>query len=85
MYGQEILQQKNFMRKWECGQKKDRWNTYWILKYQNWNTAESEADPPMSCINERAIRYADVLLLLAESYCVEAGFADGNRVFESDS
>ena len=30
----------------------DRWNTYWILKYQNWNTAESEADPPMSCINE---------------------------------
>ena len=26
------------------------------------------ADPPMSCINERAIRYADVLLLLAESY-----------------
>ena len=46
----------------------DRWNTYWILKYQNWNTAESEADPPMSCINERAIRYADVLLLLAESY-----------------
>lgn len=45
-----------------------RWNTYWILKYQNWNTTESEADPPMSSINERAVRYADVILLLAESY-----------------
>lgn len=48
--------------------KEEKWNTYWILKYQNWNTAESEADPPMSVINERAIRYADVLLLLSESY-----------------
>lgn len=46
----------------------DKWNSYWILKYQNWNTVESEAAPPMSCINERAIRYADVILLLAESY-----------------
>lgn len=46
----------------------DRWNTYWILKYQNWNTQESEPSPPMSCINERAVRYADVILLLAESY-----------------
>ena len=27
MYGQEIPRQKDFMRKWECGQKKDRWNT----------------------------------------------------------
>ena len=24
-----IFQQKNFMRKWECGQKKGRWNTYY--------------------------------------------------------
>jgi hypothetical protein len=31
MCGQEILQQKNFMRKWECGQKKDRWNTYYKM------------------------------------------------------
>ena len=46
----------------------DRWNTYWILKYQNWNTLEAEVDPAMSSINERAIRYADVILLLAESY-----------------
>lgn len=46
----------------------DKWNTYWILKYQNWNTQTGEASPPMSCINERAIRYADVILLLAESY-----------------
>lgn len=45
-----------------------KWNTYWILKYQNWNTQKEEADPPLSSINERAIRYADVVLLLAESY-----------------
>lgn len=45
-----------------------KWNTYWLLKYQNWNTMEQESDPPMSFINERAIRYADVILLLAESY-----------------
>ena len=30
-YGQEIFQQKNFMRKWECGQKKGRWNTYYKM------------------------------------------------------
>ena len=29
MYGQEILQQRNFMKKWECEQKKDKWNIYW--------------------------------------------------------
>lgn len=46
----------------------DKWGTYWILKYQNWNTHEAEPTPPMSCINERAIRYADVILLLAEGY-----------------
>lgn len=48
--------------------KEDKLNTYWILKYQNSKTMEKEADPPMSSINERAIRYADVILLLAESY-----------------
>lgn len=47
---------------------KEKWNTFWILKYQNWNTAESEGDPPISSINDRAFRYADVILLLAESY-----------------
>lgn len=46
----------------------DKWNTTWILKYQNWNTSEEESDPPMSSINERAIRYAEVLLQLAECY-----------------
>lgn len=46
----------------------DKWNTKWILKYQNWNTQTSEPDPPLSCINERAIRYADVILQLAECY-----------------
>ena len=45
-----------------------KWNTYWILKYQNWNTLDRENSAAMSFINERAIRYADVLLLLAESY-----------------
>lgn len=53
--------------------KSDKWDTYWILKYQNWNTHLAEAEPPMSCINERAIRYADVLLLLAESYLYAPG------------
>lgn len=46
----------------------NKWNTYWILKYQNWNVVEKESQPPMSSINERAMRYADVILLLAESY-----------------
>lgn len=54
----------------------DRWSTYWILKYQNSSTATSEADPPMSCINERAVRYADVVLLLAESYLRSSGRQD---------
>ena len=45
-----------------------KWNTSWILKYQNWAWQEREPSPPMSQINERAVRYADVLLLLAESY-----------------
>ena len=45
-----------------------KWNTYWILKYQNWQTQTSEPAPPKSSINERAIRYADVILLLAESH-----------------
>lgn len=46
---------------------KDKWNTYWILKYQNWKTSTGEGDPAKSFINERAIRYADVILLLAEA------------------
>lgn len=46
----------------------DKWNTYWILKYQNWKTREDEPTPPTSYINERAIRFADVILLLAEAY-----------------
>lgn len=46
----------------------DKWNTYWILKYQNWNTKTEEPSSAMSNINERAIRYAEVLLQLAECY-----------------
>lgn len=38
------------------------------LKYQNWKTQKDEPAPPKSFINERAIRYADVLLMLAEAY-----------------
>lgn len=48
--------------------KEDKWDTYWLLKYQNWNTTSSEVSPPMSCINERAVRYDEVILLLAEAY-----------------
>lgn len=39
---------------------------YWIIKYQNSKTQESEGDAK-SAINERLMRYANVLLLLAES------------------
>ena len=48
--------------------KGDRVNTTWILKYQNWKTQTDEPSPAMSFINERAIRYAEVLLLLAEAH-----------------
>lgn len=46
---------------------KDKLDTYWILKYQNWKTRENEPSPPNSYINERAMRYADVILMLAEA------------------
>jgi len=46
---------------------KDKLSSTWILKYQNWQTQTTEPDPAKSSINERAIRYADVILLLAES------------------
>lgn len=39
--------------------------SYWILKYQNW-WKEKEDKVQYSSINDRAIRYADVLLMLAE-------------------
>lgn len=39
---------------------------YWLLKYQNAATREREVETEPSTINERAMRYADVLLLLAE-------------------
>ena len=45
----------------------DKVKTYWILKYQNWKTRTDEPSPPKSFINERALRYADVLLMLAEA------------------
>ncbi len=44
-------------------------NLYWILKYQNsYHATEEDSGLCMSYINERVIRYAEVLLLLAESY-----------------
>lgn len=44
----------------------DDLNSYWILKYQNWDTREQEVETLPSYINDRAMRYADVILLLAE-------------------
>lgn len=44
-----------------------KWNTFWILKYQNWKTRTEEPSPAKSFINERAIRYAEVILQLAEA------------------
>ena len=38
----------------------------WILKYQNSRTRDQEVETIPSCINERAMRFADVILLLAE-------------------
>ncbi len=55
---------------------------YLDLKYQNWNTAEEESDPPMSCINERAIRYAEVLLQLAECYLYSPTEQDLNKAVD---
>ncbi|MCH3981526.1 MAG: RagB/SusD family nutrient uptake outer membrane protein [Prevotella sp.] len=45
-----------------------RWNTTWILKYQNWDAASIEDPTPKSMINERALRYDGVILNLAECY-----------------
>lgn len=41
-------------------------NSYWILKYQNSATRDQEVETLPSYINERAMRFADVILLLAE-------------------
>lgn len=46
---------------------KEKLDTYWILKYQNWQTQEIESNMLKSFINERALRYADILLMLAEA------------------
>lgn len=56
-----------YMRPFREALKPDNWKLNWILKYQNWKTLTEEIAPPKSFINERAIRYADVLLLLAEA------------------
>lgn len=42
-------------------------NQYWIIKYQNAYKREQEVETIPSYINIRAFRYADVILLLAES------------------
>lgn len=46
---------------------KETLGSFWILKYQNWQTRESEPSPAKSFLNERAMRYADVILMLAEA------------------
>ncbi len=45
---------------------KESLTSYWILKYQNATTREQEVETIPSYINERAMRFADVILLLAE-------------------
>ncbi len=44
------------------------WSVYWIIKYQNSYHAETESPQSKSFINERVIRYAEVLLMLSECY-----------------
>lgn len=46
---------------------KEALNSYWMLKYQNSTTRDAEVETLPSYINERAMRFADVILLLAES------------------
>lgn len=41
-------------------------SSYWIIKYSNSATRTEESADVASAINERAMRYADVILLLAE-------------------
>lgn len=41
-------------------------NQYWVLKYQHSTSRTREVETEPSYTNERAMRYADVLLLLAE-------------------
>lgn len=41
-------------------------NKYWIIKYSHSTSREREVETEPSYINHRAMRYADVLLLLAE-------------------
>lgn len=41
-------------------------NSYWIIKYSNSATRTEESADVASTINERAMRFADVILLLAE-------------------
>lgn len=45
---------------------KEKLDSYWILKYQNWQPRTEEPWPPQSFINERVMRFADVILMLAE-------------------
>ncbi|CAL1518923.1 RagB/SusD family nutrient uptake outer membrane protein [Chitinophaga sp. MM2321] len=44
----------------------DELNNYWIIKYSNSKTRTEEAADIASTIDERAMRFADVILLLAE-------------------
>ncbi|MDR2920005.1 MAG: RagB/SusD family nutrient uptake outer membrane protein [Tannerella sp.] len=46
---------------------KDKLDTHWILKYQNWQTLEAEPSTAKSYINERALRFAEIILMLAEA------------------
>ncbi|WP_304154296.1 RagB/SusD family nutrient uptake outer membrane protein [Hoylesella buccalis] len=41
-------------------------NSFWILKYQNSKTRKQEVETLPSYINQRVMRFADVILLLAE-------------------
>lgn len=45
---------------------KDEISSYWIIKSSNSKTREQEVETLPSYINERAMRFADVILLLAE-------------------
>ena len=46
----------------------NKWDQAWILRYENWDRDTLEDASCKSTINERALRYDDVILNLAECY-----------------
>ena len=55
---------------------KSQWDTYWILRYENWDKDVNEDASCKSTINERVLRYDGVILNLAECYLFSMAHKD---------